>query len=86
MDRSNKMLHRLSVRAGTKTSKTDCCNQLSVWSLEAFQDYVRCQISNPFGESRSEVEAPQPGIQAQRPRTRTARTTRQINGAILVGG
>ena len=29
---------------------------------------------------------PLPGIQAQRPRTRTARTTRQINGAIVVGG
>ena len=29
---------------------------------------------------------PPPGIQAQRPRTRTARTTRQINGAILFGG
>ena len=28
----------------------------------------------------------QPGIQAQRPRTRTARTTRQINGAIFCGG
>ena len=28
---------------------------------------------------------PPPGIQAQRPRTRTARTTRQINGAIVVG-
>ena len=28
---------------------------------------------------------PPPGIQAQRPRTRTARTTRQINGAIIVG-
>ncbi len=29
---------------------------------------------------------PQPGIQAQRPRTRTARTTRQINGAKSFSG
>ena len=31
-------------------------------------------------------KVPQPGIQAQRPRTRAARTTRQINGAIRFGG
>ena len=29
---------------------------------------------------------PPPGIQAQRPRTRTSRAIRQINGAIVVGG
>ena len=35
------------------------------------------------GENGAERRPP-PGIQAQRPRTRTARTTRQINGAISV--
>ena len=35
------------------------------------------------GENGAERRPP-PGIQAQRPRTRTARTTRQINGAIFV--
>ena len=41
-------------------------------------------LSEVGGENGSGAGVPQPGIQAQRPRTRTARTTRQINGAISV--
>ena len=39
-----------------------------------------------LGVKNGAKRRPPPGIQAQRPRTRTARTTRQINGAILFGG
>ena len=40
----------------------------------------QCQKGSEVGKN---TEGARPGIQAQRPRTRTARTTRQINGARL---
>ena len=42
-------------------------------------------ISEVGGENGAE-RGPPPGIQAQRPRARTARATRQINGAKSFGG
>ena len=39
-----------------------------------------------IGGWENKSEGSQPGIQAQRPRTRTARTTRQINGAKSFSG
>ena len=44
------------------------------------------RINRRLGVKNEAKRRPPPGIQAQRPRTRTARTTRQINGAILFGG
>ena len=42
------------------------------------QHFIESEVGGENGAERR----PPPGIQAQRPRTRTARTTRQINGAI----
>ena len=52
--------------------------------LEFSLRVLRSDQSEVGGERRERSGSPQPGIQAQRPRTRTARTTRQINGAISV--
>ena len=47
-----------------------------------FEDFLEATERIGGWEKRRERSgSPQPGIQAQRPRTRTARTTRQINGA-----
>ena len=55
-----------------KVSVTDCS--------------IQSGIIGGWGWLTGAERMPPPGIQAQRPRTRTARTTRQINGAILFGG
>ena len=73
----------------------DCCSSELVGSAEVA---TRMSLSCPCESIASSYKiritiggwekkrSAQPGIQAQRPRTRTARTTRQINGAIFCGG
>ena len=45
---------------------------------------INKSLNRRLGVLTGAERMPLPGIQAQRPRTLTARTTRQINGAIFV--
>ena len=66
-----------------KMSEMMCFGQAERWVPEV-EDFRRARIIyyRRLGVKTGAERRTQPGIQAQRPRTRTARTTRQINGAI----